>query len=911
MSKDTFSLQRFVDAQSTTFGNALNELQTGQKRSHWMWFIFPQLHGLGRSAYSRKFAITGVDEARAYLSHPVLGFRLQECVNTVLSIEGRSARDIFGRPDDRKLHSSATLFALVSKPNSPFHLLLDKYFEGKLDRRTVNIFNDMTSSDSEILNHQLNDAISHCAERQVAFKPEAMEQFVLSQAIPTDVSQVEQRIVSHPELIKVAAFNRNRYTTQQAVQRELATIRLMRKGKQKVRRLLSQEAIEASVSGTNFTEGQKQALQLSLSTNDEFIAWQGVAGAGKTYALRRYVELARNQGFEVKGYAPSAEAAKVLSDEVGIETNTVASHLLSSRHNQDPSSQAQSIWIVDEAGLMSAQAAYELLQRATKENARIIFVGDTRQLSGIEAGNPFKSLQQRGMATAYLDQSLRQRTPQLHLAVSLVAQGRIVEGFEQLAEQGCLREVEEGDRVKQMAADYLALSEEERSKTLLLAGTNPERLALTQQIRLGLRAEGKLTSSAQVTQLKAKALTKVQLRYAHHYELGDVIVPLKSYVRRGLEKGQSYVVVDQQDDRVTLQDPQGQTMTVDLGFEKVAFSPVILDIAEGDCLKWTKNERQLGRRNGQRVTVRSIKGNKAVIESEEGKTETIDLTKFQHLDYALVSTTYSSQGKTAERVMIAVDETVSQESFYVAVSRVRRHLSIYTSDKEALLAKAMESRAKENALELLIQSVSKEVPEEEEVISQRSVVKIPTTKTSASSRCYESRSVEINSNQVIPVDPTVSPSPEVSEFSSDLPQVIDDNEAVKKEKHDHSLLPSSKERRKQLYRLVYQDLANRIRKRPDFAQASFVEVDIAIGYEVLTQAILDSRPSNHRDEIKQILSQSPTAVHWGNSLSPEDYRQQLTQYTDKIYQLVTHIETERQKEQLNRNRVDRDLDLEL
>ena len=132
--------------------------------------------------------------------------------------------------------------------------------------------------DSETLEHHLNDAISHCAERQVAFKPELMEQFVLSQAFPTDVSLVEQGIVSHPDLIKVAAFNRNRYTTQQAVQREMATIRLMRKGKQKVRRLLSQEAIEASVSGANFTEGQKQALELSLSTSDQFIAWQGVAG---------------------------------------------------------------------------------------------------------------------------------------------------------------------------------------------------------------------------------------------------------------------------------------------------------------------------------------------------------------------------------------------------------------------------------------------------------------------------------------------------------------------------------------------------------------------------------------------------------------------------------------------------------
>ena len=145
-----------------------------------------------------------------------------------------------------------------------------------------NLDDDGHRVDSEKLNHHLNDAISHCSERQVAFKPEAMEQFVLSQSFPTDVSQVEQRIVSHPELIKVPAFNRNRYTTQQAVQRELATIRLMRKGKRKVSRILSEEAIKESLSGANFTEGQKQAVQLSLSSSDQFIAWQGVAGAGKT-----------------------------------------------------------------------------------------------------------------------------------------------------------------------------------------------------------------------------------------------------------------------------------------------------------------------------------------------------------------------------------------------------------------------------------------------------------------------------------------------------------------------------------------------------------------------------------------------------------------------------------------------------
>jgi len=135
----TFDLDRFVTAQEAVFEVALAELKRGQKRSHWIWFIFPQLAGLGSSSTSRKYAIKSLGEARAYLGHPVLRQRLLECCRAVLSIQGRSASDIMGYPDDLKLRSSMTLFALADDSLSEFRQVLDRYFNGQLDPRTLEL----------------------------------------------------------------------------------------------------------------------------------------------------------------------------------------------------------------------------------------------------------------------------------------------------------------------------------------------------------------------------------------------------------------------------------------------------------------------------------------------------------------------------------------------------------------------------------------------------------------------------------------------------------------------------------------------------------------------------------------------------------------------------------------------------
>jgi len=128
-----------VRAQERTYPTALAEVRSGRKRSHWMWYVFPQIAGLGFSETSQRYAIRSTAEARAYLAHPLLGPRLIECFEAALSVDGRTAHAIFGSPDDLKFRSCATLFACVAPPGSVFQRVLDKYFDGEGDPRTLEL----------------------------------------------------------------------------------------------------------------------------------------------------------------------------------------------------------------------------------------------------------------------------------------------------------------------------------------------------------------------------------------------------------------------------------------------------------------------------------------------------------------------------------------------------------------------------------------------------------------------------------------------------------------------------------------------------------------------------------------------------------------------------------------------------
>ncbi|MGP1385378.1 MAG: MobF family relaxase [Thainema sp.] len=544
--------------------------------------------------------------------------------------------------------------------------------------------------------------VNHCAEREAVFHREQVEQFVLENHLGQQFfDDVQQFFDADPEVIRTAD---QRLTTQAAVLRELDTIRLMLDGRGQVSAIADSAFVQAYLENQDLTAGQYEGIRLAATTCDRTIAWQGVAGAGKSYALNRFRQMAEAQGYTVRGLAPSAEAAKALSDSAQLQqTETVAAWLCQQSKSLSP--RQPEVWVVDEAGLLSAKDALALLTKAQEQQARVMLVGDTRQLSAVEAGNPFKSLQQAGMATAYLSQSLRQTHQQIKAGVELIADGKIAEGMGQL--QPYIQRVSsEAERATAIAQDYLALTPDERQQTLLLAGTNRERLAITQLIREGLKTAGQLGQGVTVQRLKARDLTEVQAGYAHQFQRGNVLIPHVSYQRSGLERGQRYevIAVDPQQNMLMLCADSGSAIQIDPAQirKKSAYVVEAIQLAVGDRLKWTKNEAAVGRRNGQEFEVCGIDDGQILIRYGNGKTDSLNSLELAHLDYAWVSTTYGAQGKSADRVIGALDRYVGRESFYVTVSRVKQDLKLYASeDLSQLIERAEQSRAKENPAEVI------------------------------------------------------------------------------------------------------------------------------------------------------------------------------------------------------------------
>ncbi len=261
------------------------------------------------------------------------------------------------------------------------------------------------------------------------------------------------------------------------------------------------------------------------------------------------------------------------------------------------------------------------------------------------------------------------------------------------------------NRANRIAQDYLNLTPDERKDTLIIAGTHQEREAIINSIREGLKAEGSLGEGVEAFRLKSKNLTNVQKKYAHYYEEGNVIIPLANYQRSGLEKNQQYRVQSVDEDSLVLVGQDGQEQRVSpASFKfKEVYEAIETNIAVGDRLRWGKNDKQLNRINGKEFVVTQIQDGIATIQTKTGKREQIDLRKPQHLDHALVNTTYSSQGVTSKKVYVSVknDLTLSQESFYVAASRAKYNLQFYVENKAKLVEKAQTSRSQLNPLELI------------------------------------------------------------------------------------------------------------------------------------------------------------------------------------------------------------------
>ena len=522
------------------------------------------------------------------------------------------------------------------------------------------------------------------------------------------------------------------WTTARAVNAEREVIERMRAGMGTVGPLTPSPLADAALDG--LTDGQREAARLILTSSDRIVGVQGYAGTGKTTMLRRVVALA---GSRVVGLAPSASAARTLSKETGLGCRTLQWFLARTREVADGVADAETldalkrhyagaVVIVDEMSLAGTAQARALLRVADRLNiARLVLVGDSRQLRAVEAGQPFRQLQDAGMATAVMDEVRRQRDPDLRAAVLDLIDRAPAEALDRLG--GNQHEVPAEALGETAAALWLRLSPEARAGTALLAPTRALRADINASVREGLETEGALHGPAiELDTLVSLGLTRAQVGDARHWREGDVALFHRDLLHYRIRANDACTVTEVGEDRIGLAHPDGRprhlTPSGDIRYRLGLYEPRTLRIREGERLRWTRNDIPRGLVNGEGAEVRAIGKDTLTLRIATGDDIVFDRTdpQLRHLAYSYASTVHGAQGQTHERVIAVLDSGFghlsNQQTFYVQLSRARENAVVLT-DNRAQLVETLEANTGERitALDAIGEAAAHEVPAKAEV----------------------------------------------------------------------------------------------------------------------------------------------------------------------------------------------------
>ena len=491
-------------------------------------------------------------------------------------------------------------------------------------------------------------------------------------------------------------------TTRRTLRAEKEVIQLMREGKGTARPLALEEAVAGRLAATELTEGQKEAVRLILRSPDPVVGVQGFAGTGKTRMLNEVAKLAG--GRQVFGLAPSSSAARVLGVEGGIGVTTLQwlltryGSIAEGTATEEEIARARqtfrdAVVVVDEASMVGTVQMRDL-QRilAPLGVARLVLVGDSLQLRSVAAGQPFRLLQRAGMATARMDDVIRQRSVDLKAAVEHMVAGDPALAVESIAAD--VRELPADSLAGTAARLWLSLPPDARKETVILAPTHEMREEINAVVRRGLADEGVLgRRSVEIGRLVDRKLTRVHAADRESYRPGDVVVANRDVY--GLREGEAWTVVGTGEGGVRLE-RRGETR---------AFAPSgnaarnlslcesrPLPLRAGDEIVWTRNLRRRGLINGERATVERIAGVRIDVRTHSGRALrfAVDDDDLRHIDHAWSSTVYRAQGLTRDNVIAVLDSASMMSDramLYVEMSRARDGFVLLTDDTEQLVSR--------------------------------------------------------------------------------------------------------------------------------------------------------------------------------------------------------------------------------
>lgn len=539
-----------------------------------------------------------------------------------------------------------------------------------------------------------------------------------------------QEAAKDKRLVKAKTLkNEKAWTTKAILKKEANLMQIMYEQKN----LFNKGKLKPIAPNNNFanyglTKGQQESAELILNTQDRFVAIQGYAGTGKTYMLNAVKEQAEKQGYTLIGMAPSASAANILEGSTGIVSKTVQKHLaeglqkLNQKEQPKINRQGKEIWVVDESSFLDTRKMDALVKLAIKENTRIVFTGDVKQLGAIETGKPF-TMAQKVIDTAYMTDIIRQKDPQFRHAVEALANRDIKKAFNQLDELNKsenssfnIHEIQDREQRKSIAANLYLEAKLNKENVLLITPSNVDRVFLNSVVRNGLKEAGILNKEEGIiTQtLFNKNLTRAEKTKSYNYRQGNVIRFNRSYQSLGVEQGEYFKIADlKYKENIIILKSTNSDKTIEWNPNKVAggskngcevYHTSDREVSVGDELMWRRVDKENNRRTSEEIKVTGINKDKNLVTFIDGhdKQHTMDVSNFnnKHWDYAYVKTAHIAQGLTVDKVIATVDtyneQLTNQQSFYVELSRAR-HEAIIITDNKALLPKAILERSGEKS----------------------------------------------------------------------------------------------------------------------------------------------------------------------------------------------------------------------
>ncbi len=486
-----------------------------------------------------------------------------------------------------------------------------------------------------------------------------------------------------------------RYSTQTALERERRILSIELSGRATKVPILDAIVARHRTESSTLTKGQRAAFELITSTDGLVTGVRGLAGTGKSHMLNFTSKQLESEGFTMRALAPYGSQVKSLR-ELGLEANTLASFLKAKAKNINE----KTIVVLDEAGIVPTRQMEQLLVIVRASGARLVLMGDQAQTKAIEAGKPFVQLMEAGMPIAEMKDIQRQKEPILKRAVELAADGRMTESLEKVT--AVLQIKEATPRRERIVADYMERTPEQRKETLVVAGTNEARREINSLVRVatGVAGHGKDFDT-----LIRRDTTQAERRFSKHYRIGDVIQPERDYRKSGLQRGELYTVQETgPGNQLTVKALEGPTITFSpMTHRKLSvYQPERTEISAGDLIRINRNDASLDVANGDRFKVLAVMENSIFLGNDK-RTLLIETDKPLHMEHAYATTIHSSQGLTADRVLVEFESnspTSAKDTFYVAISRARHESIVYTNDEKKLPAAVSRENVKHSALDM-------------------------------------------------------------------------------------------------------------------------------------------------------------------------------------------------------------------